>query len=56
MPTTAILFLSKSHDHVVSLATSGGPIAMMTQVSGYLLILVAAALVVACIESVSQRG
>lgn len=56
MPPTAILFLS-SHGHAASLAASSspGPLAVMAQVSGYLFVLLAAALIVTAVETVRQR-
>jgi hypothetical protein len=56
MPPTTILLLSKSHQHLMPLALpSDGSIALMTQVSGYLVAFLAAALIVAAVEALRDR-
>lgn len=49
MPPTAIFLLS-SHGHAASLAAPAGPVSIVAQLGGFLLILLAAGLIVTAME------
>jgi hypothetical protein len=49
MPPTAIFLLS-SHGHAAPLAAMAGPLSTMAQVSGFILVLLAAGLIVTAVE------
>jgi hypothetical protein len=56
MPPIAIILLSKSHEHLVPTALSAtGSGSLVTQISGFLVAFLAAALIVVAIEALHKR-
>jgi hypothetical protein len=56
MPPIAIILLSKSHEHLVPTALSAtGSGSLVTQISGFVVAFLAAALIVVAIEALHKR-
>ncbi|MGO8917660.1 MAG: hypothetical protein ACLQJR_17290 [Stellaceae bacterium] len=53
--TPTALFLLSSHGHTASLAATEGQLSILAQVSGFLLILLAAGLIVTAVERLRDR-
>jgi hypothetical protein len=56
MPPIAIILLSKSHEHLVPMALNvAGSTSLVTQICGFLVAFLAAALIVVAIEALHKR-
>jgi len=56
MPPIAIILLSKSHEHLVPMAMPAtGSTSLVTQICGFLVAFLAAALIVVAIEALQKR-